>query len=194
MKLYDKIITVIVTVWLIATGAAVAVGASSLAFEKTIIIDEGEAYYNVVYEKFQATSYTDGGTAGNQQISYVKADADTIVNVVAWSKVDKNGIAGANLLNLAADFEKANPGWTVLAGINGDYYDPQTFTPVNALVQHGNVIKSSNHQKYFAVGIDADKDYVVLRNTRTESKYSLAIYNPTGEYVVQEVTLDNQNL
>jgi len=66
-------ISVLLIVFIIACGGAVVVGASSLAFEKTEVLESGELYAGVDYEKFSAATRTDAGEVGNQQISVVKA-------------------------------------------------------------------------------------------------------------------------
>ncbi|MDD4077748.1 MAG: phosphodiester glycosidase family protein, partial [Bacilli bacterium] len=194
MKIHNKIISVLLVFLIVVFGYCVILNASSLTFEKTAILDEGMAYYNVAYEKIRVLTHNDSGGKGNQQISYVKVGKDSLANIVVWTKTGKSALKGANLLDLAADFEKENPGWTVLAGINGDYYDPNTMIPINALVRNGDVIKPHNHMKYFSLGIGNNKEYIVSRNNRTENKYSLSVYNCTGRYIVKEFFLDNQNL
>jgi hypothetical protein len=187
-------ISVLLIVFIIACGGAVVVGASSLAFEKTEVLESGELYAGVDYEKFSAATWTDAGEVGNQQISVVKARKLSPVKVFAWAKTGPSSLSGGDMLAIASDFEKENPGWTVIAGINGDYYDPATATPVNAFVRAGDAIKPVNHQKYMSLAIGDSKEFAVSRVNRSESKYGLSFYQAGTNAVMKEILLDGPNL
>lgn len=166
--------------------------ASALAVTKSETISAGEITEGVTYESFNGTTTTDAGTTSNQIMSYVKKTNDNLVEVVAWSKLGTTSIIGANMIELAQDFESKNPGYTVIAGINGDYYDPTTKTPVNALVQNGDLVKYNNFSqpRYFSIGIkDNASGYVRNKTNEVESNYFLTIYDKDTSRVLKEVEL-----
>lgn len=172
--------------------SSVAVEASELAVVKGETILAGELTEGVTYESFSGTTTTDAGTQSNQRMSYVKKTSDNLVEVVAWSKLGTTSIIGANMIELAQDFENKNPGYTVIAGINGDYYDPTTKTPVNALVQNGDLVKNYNFSqpRYFSIGIkDNALGYVRNKVNEVESNYFLTIYDKDTDRVLKEVEL-----
>lgn len=182
-------ISVLLIVFIIACGGAVVVGASSLAFEKTEVLKSGELYAGVDYEKFSAATRTDAG-----EISVVKVRKLSPVKVFAWAKIGPSSLSGGDMLAIASDFEKENPGWTVIAGINGDYYDPATATPVNAFVRAGDAIKPINHQKYMSLAIGDSKEFAVSRVNLSESKHGLSFYQAGTNAVMKEILLDGPNL
>ncbi|MGD9604763.1 MAG: phosphodiester glycosidase family protein [Bacilli bacterium] len=163
---------------------------------KVETIKSGTVTDGVYYESFKGTTTNDAQTISNQRISWVKKEASANAKIVAWSKLGKTGIVGANLLALALDFETNNPGWHVLAGINGDYYDPTTKTPINALVQQGDVVKATNFSlsRYFSVGfLDNSQSYMSSKINISESKYALSIYDDTNTQIISEVLIQGIN-
>ncbi|MGD9886360.1 MAG: phosphodiester glycosidase family protein [Bacilli bacterium] len=170
--------------------------AHSMSVEKNDTIKSGTVIPGITYESFSGMTINDAQTTSNQRISWVKKSASAHAKIVSWSKLKENGIEGANLLNLASDFESKNPGWRVLAGINGDYYDPTTKTPVNALVQQGDVVKGTNFtlSRYFSIGFNDDSTgYVTSKTNVLETKYALTIYDESRTRVILEVELQGLN-
>ena len=170
--------------------------ASSLAVAKHTTLSSGALATDVTYESFTGTTTTDAGTTSNQRISYVKKDSSSVVEVVAWSKLGNTSIIGTNMIELAQDFESKNPGYTVIAGINGDYYDPSTKTPVNALVQNGDVVKYSNFSlpRYFSIGIEQfGTSFISNKVNELEQDYVITFYDKDSDLVLLEVPLQGFN-
>ncbi|HNZ50231.1 MAG TPA: phosphodiester glycosidase family protein [Bacilli bacterium] len=173
------------------------VHAHSMSVNKTEIINSGEAASGVSFESYRGTVINDAGTQSHQRISWVKKSVDAKAKIVAWSILEKTKIKGANMLNLARDFEEKNPGWRVLAGINGDYYDPPSKIPVNAFVQQGDVVRATNftQPRYFSVGFTDDSSgFVSSKTNRLENKFSLSIYDDKKERIILEVPIHGFNI
>ena len=170
--------------------------AEGLSFVQESIIEEGILSENVSYQKIDGYTTTDFGTIGNQQVSLVRVENNAPVRIVAWSKLVNSSIVGANLIELAQDYENHNPGYEVIAGINGDYYNMTTKTPINALVQEGQTIKYTNFglDRYFSVGFTNDENLFVSNKTNTiESSFVLSIFDESGEKIIKEVKLKGFN-
>lgn len=170
--------------------------AVSLAYNEQNTIESGTLSTGIDYKSVTATTTTDGGTTSLQRVSYVKIDKDSNAFTVAWSKTSGTSIVGANLIELAQDYELKNPGFKVLAGINGDYYDLTTKTPVNAFVSNGNVIKYNNFSqpRYFSIGLNQDdKGYVSNKTNTIEDLFSLSFYDTTKTRVIKEITIQGLN-
>lgn len=77
----------------------------------------------------------------NHTVQWVDLPASTEnVSVVVWTKGTENGWASATVRTTAMDFEKKNPGWIVVAAVNGDFFDIEgTKEPTNISVQMGDV-------------------------------------------------------
>jgi hypothetical protein len=188
-----KKLLLLILLLLIATPPITVYG-SSLSFEKGEVNKSGVLLKGVNYESFSATTHTDSGTIGSQNVSYVKAKANSDAFIVTWGKTTKDQMTGANLLLLAKDFEYNNPEYIVLAGINGDYYNMSTFQPVNAHVQRGITIKDQNFSldRYFSVGFtNDDRLFIANKNNQVETYYSLTVLDEGR--VIKEVELQGFN-
>lgn len=164
---------------------------SSLNFVKGNVNESGIISQGVTYESFSAKTYTDYGTEGDQNISVVKASSDSNVKIMTWSILDQSTIRGGNVIEIAENFEALNPGFEVLAAINGDYFNMTTHTPINALVQNGNTIKFSNFylERYFSVGFTNDDNlYITNKQNELEDFFSLTIYDNQG-IIIEEIPL-----
>lgn len=170
--------------------------AVSLAYNEQSTIESGTLLTGIDFKSVTATTTTDGGTTSNQRVSYVKADKDSNAFTVAWSKTSGTSIIGANLIELARDYELNNPGFKVLAGINGDYYDLSTKTPVNAFVSNGNVIKYNNfaQPRYFSIGLNQDdKGFISNKTNKIEDQFSLSFYDNSQTKIIKEITIQGLN-
>lgn len=195
MKKIVKIITVMIGLAVLLTVQEGVVMAQELSFTKTSVVSNGTIMNGVTYEQIKGTSYTDGGSIGTQQISYVKADKGT-VQIVSWSSTSSDGIKGKNVLALAKDYETKNPGFKVLAAINGDYFSASSGLsyPINGMVSNGNVYKYNNHAKYASLGIDdLGQNYCYSKTNQATSAYYLTIYDETGTIPLEEIPLNGQN-
>ncbi|MDZ4196490.1 MAG: phosphodiester glycosidase family protein, partial [Candidatus Izemoplasmatales bacterium] len=122
--------------------------------------------------------------------------ANSATKLVSWSKIVGSQIVGATMIELAQDYEQKNPGYKVLAGINGDYYDLTTKTPVNALVMNQHVIKHYNfgQPRYFSVGLPTDNTgFVSNKTNEIESSFVLSIYDDSGTRIIKEIVLQGLN-
>lgn len=170
--------------------------ADSLGFTKGEVLELGSLSEGVTYEHFLGVSSTDYGTVGNQQVSIVKAQADSAFQIAVWTRLSGNIVVGSNLIELARDYELNHPGYEVLAGINGDYFNPSNDVPINAIVQNGDTVKYTNFylERYFSVGFTNDERLFVTNKTNTiESKFVLSIYADDGVRIVKEVALQGLN-
>lgn len=71
------------------------------------------------------------------------------VSVVVWTDGGKNGWASSTVRNTAKDFEEKNPGWIVVAAVNGDFFDINgSKEPTNISVQNGQVYQPVTLNNY----------------------------------------------
>ena len=117
------------------------------------------------------------------------------VNVVVWTDGGKHGWASSTVRSTAKDFEEKNPGWIVLAAVNGDFFDINgTKEPTNISVQNGEVYQPevlNNYRKgigfnsgdftdviYGDVSIDKNLSIEVLENNQVVSSVKATTVNP----------------
>jgi hypothetical protein len=139
-------------------------------------------------------------TAFNGDITLEKRDqnvqaivipkASETVELVVWAAGEDHKWGRATLRSTIVDFEKRNPGYRVIAGINGDFFDiNDTYQPLSAHVSAGDVWKKDN-VNYKSLGIKADKSYIVGYMT---SNNHLSLKTVEGRIVTSEFKIDVEN-
>lgn len=103
------------------------------------------------------------------------------VRLVNWTNsVNVEDWKGTTMTDLARQFERENPGWNVIAGINGDFFHisasggyPANCEPVNGSCQMGNLLKpfSDLSGGGGTLGFKNDGTYVYGDSTTTENEY-----------------------
>ena len=79
-------------------------------------------------------------------------DKENCLKIVAgYNNYDGSKWALQPVSKQAKAYEKAHPGETVVAAMNGDFYNMQTGQPMGALVMGGKVINGINSRNFFAV-------------------------------------------
>ena len=170
-------------------------GDTSLNFQKGIVSESGTLSEGVSYESFAGTTYTDAGTSGSQNISVVTSESTSPTMIVSWSVLTDNDISGANVIDIAENYEQLHPGFEVLASINGDYFNMSNFAPINALVQDGSTVKYTNFylERYFSVGFTNDEQlFIKNKSNELEDTFSLTITDDSG-VTVRELYLEGLN-
>ncbi len=130
------------------------------------------------------------------------ADGNQKYEIIAWSVQGNQQWDFKGMTAIAQDFEKKNPEYIVIGGINGDFYDWHTTKDYpnsgNGMeVQNGEVIRpfrGGNEAVGFKNNNDPDQ-IVYASNTYNHfsSNPYLTIYNNDGT-VLKEVELDGLNL
>lgn len=100
--------------------------------------------------------------------------------LVNWTNtVNEHDWKGTKMTDLARQFEKENPGWIVVAGINADFFHisqsgvfPANCEPANGSSQMGNILKPSNWSTNTGIlGFKEDGSYIYGKATYTEEQY-----------------------
>ena len=96
--------------------------------QETRILDGG-----ITYIRDTATSHADKIVEDSygcgeintvpQQVNILKVKTSQTLKVVNWRSSEKTFWKKATVVNLAKDFERNNPGWIVIAAVNGDFFD-----------------------------------------------------------------------
>ena len=103
------------------------------ASEVTTKTDDGAYYYTTVSETktkvSESTTWIEnsGKTKNGDQLNHIFVadfNANENIKIATWACSDSTnyGFSRTNLMNIALDYQKKNPGWIVLAGVNADQY------------------------------------------------------------------------
>lgn len=138
---------------------------------------EREIYDGVKHIHATAEMQNDAFQKSTQNVNVIIKDVDAKnVQVVSWAKIVNGRWRLAPLDELARDFEAKNPGWKVIAGVNGDFFT----TPPQSINMHmnpyGDILKPMN--RYLSVGIKDDGSYIQDIRKPNYGDYYITIYDP----------------
>lgn len=127
----------------------------------------------------------------NHTVQWVDLPAsNTGVKVVTWSKGNTNGWQKATVKQTMQDFELKNPGWIVIAGVNGDFFDNSsggTSEPTGFYVQADGEVYRPNHAGggyRQTLGWNEDGSWIIGRPTHDEK---MTLHVGDKEYTVNSV-------
>ena len=114
---------------------------------KDEIVDYGVRYINDTAVSKSTTQINGKNTLDPQVVNLLEVPTSSVMKVVNWTYSSPSGWSTQTLTSLAQDFEYNNPGWVVLAGVNGDFFDinskgalPKQTT--GAAVNNGEVVRA----------------------------------------------------
>ena len=127
------------------------------------LVEENYLKAGVTHQNFTASSsstltgFNAAGSGGGglnesgklypQNVNLLYIPNNTYARVVNWTKTTNYGWARGTVKEIAADFEAKNPGWKVIAAVNGDFFDISSnkalpLTTSGSFVQNGEVLKT----------------------------------------------------
>ena len=194
------------------------------AKEVTTKTDDNAYYYTTISEeKVQVSRSTTwientGKTANGSQLNHVMvADfkAGETIKIATWAVKDGTnyGFTRTDLKKIAEDYEKNNPGWIVLAGVNADQYYPkygtsrgtdgsaqyypQTYYPLISNGDNWFVINPYGNCGNVAGFKNDNSDNQIVYGNRTVAGFYLHVYdrdnNYLGKYLIDDLNLETLN-
>lgn len=179
-------------------------GATYKATENVLVQDLG---YGITHIKdlgiSSATRLNDYDSCGpkdtlvGQQVNVLTVESNETVRIVNWTYMSTNGCTLQTVRKLAENFELYNPGWKVIAGVNGDFFD---INAKGALPYQSNGYSVSNGEVYRPYGStsnvgfknDGSSNPFVGGKTIEVSTLKLQFLNDLDE-VVKEFDVAKQN-
>lgn len=136
-----------------------------------------------------------------QQINMVDVKPNENLKVVPWSIQNNNQWTLTNIIAIAKDFEKNNPGWIVLAGVNADFFDwhtrkdyPNSGSGIE--VRYNEVIRCGKWSGAVSLNNSTDGSeqltYANYNDTTFTPTPNLYIYDENG-VEVQKISLNKVN-
>ncbi len=179
-------------------------GATYKATSNTVTQDLGYGVTHIrdlgVSSASRLNNYASCGPANTlvgQQVNVVTVSSNESVRIVNWTYMNASGWSLQTVRTLAENFELHNPGWKVIAGVNGDFFDIQA---KGALPYQGSGYAVSNGEVYRPYGATTNVgfkndggSYPLVGGKEIEvSDLKLQILNENNE-VVKEFTVDKTN-
>lgn len=133
----------------------------------------------------------------NHTVHWVDFDTSKDVKVVTYSGSNQDKWKQMTTRQAAADWEKNNPGWIVVAGINGDFFENSgatTYQPTNNFMQGGDMYRpeKSSASNRFNIGWNADGSVIVGDPAVSKDIY-LRVYNSDKSAIVNSVAISVVN-
>ena len=112
---------------------------------------------------------------------------------------DKMGYGLKTTIEIAKDFEKANPDYKVVAAVNGDFFNTATGEPESPMIQNGDMLKSYILKDMIGRGIVGVNDttgevvYHTIGDAYKEAGYGVD-YTFDGVYQIQVLNADKTEI
>lgn len=121
--------------------------------KETNLLDYGIKQYTDIGETLR------GGNYYSQQVNVLEIPSSSGVKIVSYANLDGHQWTRATVRNFARKYEQENPGWRVIAAINGDFFDINGYGNLryqtnNPLVNDGEYYKTRTAN--FAIGFAND--------------------------------------
>ena len=162
------------------------------------IIDYGVRYIKDLAVSKSTTQIGGTNTLDPQVVNYLEVPTSSVMKVVNWTYSSTSGWTTQTLTKLAEDYEANNPGWVVLAGINGDFFDINSTKPLpkqttGASVNNGEVVRavSSGRQVGFTNN-GTTNSLIGGKELKFSDSHFLTIYDAT-EHEIQTFEIDKFN-
>ena len=177
-------------------------------YEQVETVVENDLGYGIEHAKYIAKSTAKEGYYKNLKAADV-VNAPQVVNVLTVPSTDNIRIINysyqasvgwnnTTLTNTVKDFELKNPGWTVIAGVNGDFFDNKAgdkalpYTSNGATVTNGETIKASTSKGVGYKNDGSANSFGILSKVTYDSYYTLAIFDANND-VIATYKIDKVN-
>lgn len=162
------------------------------------VIDYSIRYINDIAVSKSTTQIGGTNTLDPQVVNVLEVPTSSVMKVVNWTYSSSGGWTTQTLTKLAQDFENNNPGWVVLAGINGDFFDinsngalPKQTTGVS--VNNGEVVRAVSSGRQVGFTNDGTANSLIGGKALEFTDYHiLTIYDNDGN-VLDTFNIDKMN-
>ena len=129
-KTISKVLCLILTITFICFGSVVLAQEKSqvkvlnATYEVVSNVKTVDLGYGITHTKdiSKSTKLADGELLP-QSVNVLEVPSKEDVRVVSWTLSNSSGWSKATVRAMANDFENKNPGWVVVAAVNGDFFD-----------------------------------------------------------------------
>ena len=171
------------------------------------ILATNDLGYGVMHNKIKAISTAN--TCSNPKSGYSLIDSPQQVNmltvpssgnvrIVNYTFPNASGWTKQTLTKLVQSFELTNPGWTVLAGVNGDFYDINgndhalKYHTTGSTVSNGDVLRAVETKSIGYTNNGTSESFKIVDNASFTNYHILSIYDNNGE-IIKTFDIDKVN-
>lgn len=172
------------------------VGATYEVTENVISQDIG---YNIKHTKDIAQSSKKDGELFPQSVNVLEIPSREDVKIINWTMSNNSGWSKSTVRKMAQDFESKNPGWVVVAAINGDFFDINgtdkrlPYQTGGVTVSNGEVYRPFTNSQTIGFKNDASTNPLVAEKKFEVSAHMLSIYDANDNIIyTKEVKYFNE--
>ena len=171
------------------------------------IIETNNLGYNIIHNKIKALSTAnscsnpkDGYLLTNspQQVNMLSVPSTGNVRIVNYTYPNSSGWTKQTLSKLVQSFELTNPGWTVLAGVNGDFYDINgkdyalKYHTTGTTVSNNDVLRAVETKSIGYTNNGTANSFKIVDKATFTSYHILTIYDDLGN-IIKTFNVDKIN-
>ena len=213
MRIFKRInIVLLFAIALFVSITTINVSASSNSYSNfgatytvTQVTDEKDLGYGVKFHRELATLTTNisgisagvtVGVAAAQQVSILEVEARKDVQLVPYAFLESASWVASTVKDAAAQYEARNPGYRVIAAVNGDFFhiNDAVKASTGVTIGQGEYYKAvSNHGAVNTLAIKNSGEGKQLFTTKVNSSVPvLSIYDKDNN-IIKKITIDNVN-
>ena len=162
------------------------------------VIETNDLGYNVIHNKIKAISTAN--TCSNpkegyslinspQQVNMLTVPSTGNVRIVNYTFPNSSGWTKQTLSKLVQSFELTNPGWVVLAGVNGDFYDINgndhalKYHTTGSAVSNGDVLRAVETKSIGYTNNGTANSFKMADNASFTKYHILTIYDDDNNII-----------
>ncbi len=176
-------------------------------YEQVETLAENDLGYGVQHTRYSSLSTAKSGyytgvtvaaaTNAPQNVNVLSVPSTTNVRIVNYTYNTSTGWTKQTLSKLVANFEQNNPGWTVIAGVNGDFFDMNgnnkalPYNTSGPTITDGEVLRAISSKSVGYANDGSDNSFKILDGVSYSSYHTLTVYdseeNVIGTYKVDKI-------
>ena len=136
----------------------------------------------------------------SQQLNILEIPNESKTKLVPWGVINNGKWSLARVAVMIEDYEKANPGWKVVAAINGDFFDINgthnyQYTPTGTMMVEGNMYKVNTGWPMLAINNNNQGNKLVgfLANTVSQTSNPYLYIYDENDALIKEFEINNIN-
>lgn len=198
-KTISKVLCLILTITFICFGSVVLAQEKSqvkvlnATYEVVSNVKTVDLGYGITHTKdiSKSTKLADGELLP-QSVNVLEVPSKEDVRVVSWTLSNSSGWSKATVRAMANDFENKNPGWVVVAAVNGDFFDIDgkdkrlPYQTGGVTVSEGETYRPFTNAQSIGFKNDGSAYPFVADKKFEVSNHYLNIYDETGNVIYEK--------
>lgn len=138
-------------------------------------------------------------TMDGQSVNILNVPSNKEVRIVNWTMTNRVGWTKQTVRVMAEDFEKNNPGWVVLAAVNGDFFDINgnnlalPYQTGGVAISNGEVYRSVTNTNTIGFTNNGTTNTLIAEEAFTTTNHILSIYDELNQVIyAKEVKFFNE--